>query len=257
MKKTLLSTILAAAMIVSLAGCNGKKETVGGDSVSVASNEVTLAEKKAYVDENYAELLSNDFRTELPFSDMIGLPLSKLKAAVADSDQWNEETSVWSEFTQMTGLNADVAYAFSDRSFNVSGGIGDGIKDTLIQNIIAGGINLFSSEMESAHYYYISTDDTSDQLITDVFILWTNTGHSASEITDSVASIYKGGSTDAESDYTGYPGVISDIEEKDYEEIYDYDRGISTKVPSCLGILIQYHVDDNILIQIRSIEGNL
>lgn len=191
--------------------------------------EVTAAEKKAYVEEEYPDALKNDFRKALPFSDIMGAPLANVKNAVNTSPEWQEETSTWAEYETITGYipTRKPAYVFSNRAFNMSGQA-DGILDYCIYGLV----NLGSTKLERVQYIYVFTDDTMEQKVTNVAIADTNSGTTLDEVKNAFAKKYSGGfATDEGGE--AFLGIISDI---DYGAIYDYDHD-SDIPPACLGYL--------------------
>ena len=237
MKKKILSAILAIAMVLSLSSCKEKA--------------VTFEEKKEYVESNYSRYITNDFRSELPFDDMIGLPLAELKQAIETSEKWTADTSMWADVRQIAKLDVDSDYSFSNREGNATGS-SDG---SILGQAVEGGINFLSAKYESATYVAVVTDDSSQQLITDVYITITNTGCTEKELADQISSTYKyveyiDNDEDGSADVSGYIGLIADV---NYEGIYDYDHGLTTEYPVCLGTLQHYYAEDNLILRIFSL----
>lgn len=237
MKKKFLGAILALSMVLSMSSCKEKA--------------VTFEEKKEYVESNYSRYITNDFRSQLPFDDIIGLPLAELKQAVETSEEWAVDSSMWADVRQITKLDVDSDYSFSSRSFNATGS-SDG---SFLGQVIEGGINLLSAKYESAAYIAVVTDDSSQQLITDVYITITNTGCTEKELADQISSTYKyveyiDNDEDGSADGSGYIGLIADV---NYEGIYDYDHGLTTEYPVCFGALQHYYAEDNLILRIFSL----
>lgn len=256
MKKRFLSAILAAAMLMSVSACGSGNNSGTPANGAPSSQTVTFAEKNAYVEENYPEFYTNDFRLYLPFDDIIGLPLAELKNAVETSGKFSEETSMWSEFSEIagSGFNVDIAYAFSDRTFNSSGSSEGSFWDNIISHATAGAKNILSTMGESATYCYVITDGSSKQLITQVFICRSNTGKTANELDSELSSVYLDGElvSDSGIPFRSYVGIISDI---DCEGIYNYDHGLSSKLPDCMGCLNHFFKDDVMILQIASVNA--
>ena len=247
MKKS-LSVVAIISIVLSMASCgSGSSSYAYPSSTSSASKGVSFADKKAYVEREFADIICNDFRNELPYSDMIGLPLSQLKAAVNASDTWSEDTSMWASLSETAGLNfEEFAYTFSNRAFNLEGGMGNNIKSTIISHIIAGAGNMLSADLESATYVYVLTDGSSQQLISSVVVCITNTGKTSNEIAELFYSAYKSGLASDEDDaFDTYAGLISDV---DYEELYNWGNGLSSEFPSCYGGLNYYYTDNGSLV---------
>jgi len=256
--KKVLGMAIIVSMVLSIASCAGGSSSSAYPASTVsASNGVSFADKKAYVESEYAGIICNDFRELLPFSDIIGLPLSKLKSAVNASDTWAEETSVWTDLEEIAGISSEnVAYTFSDRAFNLKGNTKNNVEDTILSHFIAGAGNMISADLESAQYVYVFTDGSSQQLITDVLMCLTNADVSSSEFGKTVYSSYGNGlvsDADSNGNYDTYLGLISNV---DYEEIYDFDHEEGAKYPSCIGGLNYFYTnDDTLVIQVLSVEA--
>lgn len=247
MKKNFLCMVLLAVLMFSMTGCSSL-----ASALFETEPEITYEDKKAYVEREYPNLVKNDFTNDLPFKDMIGLPLADLKSAVETSDTWFEENSAFSDFSRISGLKDNIAYSFSNRTFNMQSDLEGGFIESIISGVVAGGANLVSTNLENAEYVYVVTDGTSKQLITTTYICITNTGLSSQELTQYVADKYKPDELmRRDGEVVGFAslGCISKI---DYESIYDYDHGLTTEYPSCIGELQLYYADNTLIMRIFS-----
>lgn len=114
----------------------------------------------------------------------------------------------------------------------------------------------FGAQLRLRIFYFIKylggknvvTDGTSKNLISQVVICWTNTGATKEQLIEAVKSAY---TVSEESDgFATYAGIISDA---DYEAIYDYDHGLTTEYPACLGALNHYYADDTLILDIMKV----
>lgn len=247
MKKKILGAILALSMVLSLSSCGKDEAQEANATVTTTEKVITLADKKAFVEENYPHLIHNDFRAILPYSDIFEISLADLKTAVNSDEVWNEDNSTFAEFSTVSGFSANnIVYTFSNRGVNLEGG------DSIGSHFFAGLGNLGSVVLETAQYNYVSTDNTSKQTIEKVYVCVTNYEYTSSEYADKLLQIFMNGKKveDNGPAYIEFKGLISDI---DYEAIYDYANGLTDEFPACIGTLRYYYKDDNtIVIQILS-----
>lgn len=214
---------------------------------------------KSYVEKNYPEIIENDLTSLFPFENMLGMPLSDLKEAVEESDAWNEDTSMWSDFSFNNidlclssgyGINVDnIVYTFSNRDLNIS----DDPDASSLFKVIGGLINFGSVANEQATYIYVITDNSSEQKIIDMFMCVTNTEATAIELDNSVSDTFIDGeplSYNGEIIGKQYTGSIADI---NYELIYDYDKHPNvSSFPYCIGYLQHFYMDGTLMLRIFS-----
>ena len=150
-------------------------------------------------------------------------------------------------FYNTTGFKDDnIVYSFSDREISFEG---DG--DDLSSHFLAGLGNFGSVAAENANYAYVITDNTSKQMIKQVYVCERNSKYTSSEYADKLSQIYMNGKKVEDNNgpaYIEFSGLISDI---DYEAIYDYANGLTDEFPACIGNLRCYYqntLDDNIIL---------
>ena len=221
----------------------------------------------SYVEKNFPEVIENDLTTFLPFENMIGMPLSELKETVEESDTWREDTSMWSDmgFNNLdlylsSGFNLDtsrIVYTFSNRDLNIKGNNFEGSFFSDLADAVGGLINLGSVAEEQATYFYVITDDSSKQKITDVFMCITNTQATALEMDNSISdSLIEGEYFKYEGSVIGrqYMGSISELSNYDCQAIYEYYYEYShvSQFPACIGYLQHFYIDDTLMLRIYS-----